>query len=336
MPLNYGEGTIAEHKACRTAAVAFDVSHLGTVRVAGAGAPDLLQAHADRRPEQDRARSDPVHPPPGRGRRLGPRRHHRVVGGARTGSTSCRTPPTPSGWSMRSSGDGVSGRRCHRGARHLAVQGPTARQRPGQAVAPRGLRRWPQAGSARERVSAAWPSRWPAPATPVKTGSRSPLPSASPIWSGRPSLGRRCGPGRARAPGTPCASRRACPCTATSWARASPRCRRGWAGSWAGTRATSGGGRPSRPSGTPARPVACGACSWTASARPGPTSPWSTPTGAVLGTVSSGNFSPMLDRGIALAFLTPEIEPGTRVAVDIRGRREPAEVVTPPFVTGAH
>jgi aminomethyltransferase len=44
MPLAYGDGTLAEHRACRTAAVAFDVSHLGTVRVAGAGALDGLQA----------------------------------------------------------------------------------------------------------------------------------------------------------------------------------------------------------------------------------------------------------------------------------------------------
>jgi aminomethyltransferase len=44
MPLSYGEGTLAEHQACRTAAVVFDVSHLGTVRVAGPGALDLLQA----------------------------------------------------------------------------------------------------------------------------------------------------------------------------------------------------------------------------------------------------------------------------------------------------
>src|SRR5262245_40822847 len=43
MPLAYGEGTISEHKACRDAAVAFDVSHLGTVRVTGPGAFDLLQ-----------------------------------------------------------------------------------------------------------------------------------------------------------------------------------------------------------------------------------------------------------------------------------------------------
>ena len=43
MPLAYGAGTLAEHMACRTDAVAFDVSHLGTVRVEGAGALDLLQ-----------------------------------------------------------------------------------------------------------------------------------------------------------------------------------------------------------------------------------------------------------------------------------------------------
>ncbi|MGA2521316.1 MAG: hypothetical protein ABSG81_10925, partial [Acidimicrobiales bacterium] len=43
MPLAYPTGTLAEHEACRRDAVAFDVSHLGTVRVAGEGAFDLLQ-----------------------------------------------------------------------------------------------------------------------------------------------------------------------------------------------------------------------------------------------------------------------------------------------------
>src|SRR5271165_3669169 len=43
MPLAYPRGTVAEHRACRTAAVAFDVSHLGTVRVEGADAFGLLQ-----------------------------------------------------------------------------------------------------------------------------------------------------------------------------------------------------------------------------------------------------------------------------------------------------
>ena len=44
MPLNYPAGTLAEHQACRTAAVAFDVSHLGTVRVTGPDALERLQA----------------------------------------------------------------------------------------------------------------------------------------------------------------------------------------------------------------------------------------------------------------------------------------------------
>lgn len=43
MPLSYPGGTIAEHLACRSDAVAFDVSHLGTVRVAGDDAFLTLQ-----------------------------------------------------------------------------------------------------------------------------------------------------------------------------------------------------------------------------------------------------------------------------------------------------
>jgi aminomethyltransferase len=43
MPLAYPSGTMAEHRACREGAVAFDVSHLGTVRVEGAEAFDHLQ-----------------------------------------------------------------------------------------------------------------------------------------------------------------------------------------------------------------------------------------------------------------------------------------------------
>ena len=43
MPVSYPTGTIEEHLACRRSAVVFDVSHLGTVRVAGAGAFAALQ-----------------------------------------------------------------------------------------------------------------------------------------------------------------------------------------------------------------------------------------------------------------------------------------------------
>jgi aminomethyltransferase len=44
MPLSYADGTLAEHKACRTGGVIFDVSHLGTVRVEGPGSLARLQA----------------------------------------------------------------------------------------------------------------------------------------------------------------------------------------------------------------------------------------------------------------------------------------------------
>ncbi len=43
MPLQYATGTVAEHLACRHDAVVFDVSHLGTVRCDGPGMFDVLQ-----------------------------------------------------------------------------------------------------------------------------------------------------------------------------------------------------------------------------------------------------------------------------------------------------
>jgi aminomethyltransferase len=52
--------------------------------------------------------------------------------------------------------------------------------------------------------------------------------------------------------------------------------------------------------------------------------------GALLGEVTSGTFSPTLNRAIALARLKPR--PGTRVWVDIRGKPHAARVVKPPFV----
>lgn len=54
--------------------------------------------------------------------------------------------------------------------------------------------------------------------------------------------------------------------------------------------------------------------------------------GKEAGVVSSGNFSPMLEQGIALAFLPPDVADGTQVKIDIRGRNATATVVKPPFV----
>jgi aminomethyltransferase len=54
--------------------------------------------------------------------------------------------------------------------------------------------------------------------------------------------------------------------------------------------------------------------------------------GVPVGVVTSGNFSPMLERGIALAFLPPDVAEGAEVAVDVRGTAVPARVVPTPFV----
>lgn len=44
MPLSYPSGTLEEHRACRDDSVVFDVSHLGTLRVQGPSAFGALQA----------------------------------------------------------------------------------------------------------------------------------------------------------------------------------------------------------------------------------------------------------------------------------------------------
>jgi aminomethyltransferase len=56
--------------------------------------------------------------------------------------------------------------------------------------------------------------------------------------------------------------------------------------------------------------------------------------GIRVGVTTSGTFSPTLKNGIALALLDTAagIELGTEVAVDVRGRSLPCEVVKPPFV----
>ena len=57
MPLEYPTGVVKEHTAVREAVGIFDVSHLGKAVVSGPGAADYVNAHADQRPAQDRARA---------------------------------------------------------------------------------------------------------------------------------------------------------------------------------------------------------------------------------------------------------------------------------------
>lgn len=51
-----------------------------------------------------------------------------------------------------------------------------------------------------------------------------------------------------------------------------------------------------------------------------------------IGEITSGTFSPTLGAGIALALLDRSVSLGDVVEVAVRGRREPFEVVKPPFV----
>ncbi len=53
--------------------------------------------------------------------------------------------------------------------------------------------------------------------------------------------------------------------------------------------------------------------------------------GEEIGTVTSGNYSPVMGCGVALAFLAPDIAVGDEVMIDVRGRDLPAKVVKPPF-----
>ncbi len=326
MPLSYGRGTLAEHRACRQDSVVFDVSHLGTVRVDGRRRIRPAPGRTLQRPPPDRAGPGPVHPPARRRRRLGGRRHHRLVAvrrrlrrhaqclqhrPGRWRPSGARTPPRP------------------------AASSPSRARTPGPAWPP-----WPPtpppcpgSGSSPSCGTAcpAWP---PAPATPARTGSSARCRPTPPT-----PCGRHCWPPASSRPGwapaTPSASRRPCPCTVTSSARASPRCRPGWAGWSGGTRRTfrgraalvgrapAGGGPPPGRAGHRGPPASArGSRAWRR-------------TGGGPASVTSGNFSPMLEHGIALGLRRqPRSRPSRRPAFDIeqRGRALPATVVATPFV----
>ena len=54
--------------------------------------------------------------------------------------------------------------------------------------------------------------------------------------------------------------------------------------------------------------------------------------GKVVGVVTSGNYSPILEHGIALALVDPSYKVGDVVAIDVRGSELPGLIVDLPFV----
>ncbi|HEY5700235.1 MAG TPA: glycine cleavage system aminomethyltransferase GcvT [Acidimicrobiales bacterium] len=320
MPLSYGDGTIAEHRACRSGAVAFDVSHLGTVRVTGPEAQGLLQANLT-------ADLDKIEPGRTQYTHLLDADDASVLDDIIVwwlGEDRFDVMPNASntaGVVAAIGGVDVTPTRAI-----IAVQGPRARDR-FPAIADVGRRRVVEmdldgvavtvAGTgytgedgvevavAAEHAVAVWDSVLARGVVPAGLGARDTLR----LEAGLPLHGHELGPGI-----TPLQA-------GLGWVV-------GWdKGDFRG-RAALEAERAAGPSRRLRGLLLDGK-------RP-PRADQSVLDGdAVVGVVTSGNYSPMLDRGIALAFVRPDIEPGARLAVDVRGRPEPAEVVTPPFWTGA-
>jgi len=57
--------------------------------------------------------------------------------------------------------------------------------------------------------------------------------------------------------------------------------------------------------------------------------------GAPVSELTSGNFSPVLGRGIGMCFLPPELAVGSAVDVEARGRRLACGISALPFVSKA-
>jgi aminomethyltransferase len=321
MPVSYPTGTIAEHMACRLDAAIFDVSHLGTVRMTGADAFDALQSTLT----SDLAKIE-------RGRT----QYHHLLDEA-DGSVlddiivlwvdDDRFDVMPNASNTSRVIDAIPGVDVTADRAILAVQGPAARSylmnvSQEAALVPRrsvtevdvlgvpcvvsgtgytgedGVElAVPAAEAAR-----VWAAIVAAGVTPAGLGARDTLR----LEAGLPLHGHELGPGI-----TPLQA-------GMSWVVAWKKPTfRGKAALEAErergvTRLLRGitveGRRPPREGSTVLS------------------------NGTPVGEVTSGNFSPVLERGIALAFLPPQMQPGTPVEVDVRGSVLSGWVAKPPFV----
>ena len=322
MPVAYADGTLDEHRRCRNDAVVFDVSHLGTVRVRGAGAFDSLQ---------DAFTND-----------------LRKIGPGRAQYTHLLDPADASVlddiivWWVdddvfdvmpnASNTDGVrsaiGGVETTAERAVLAVQGPRSRERlsrifPDAAAVGRfrvTTARWSGgvectvAGTGYtgedgveiavpvEGAASLWEALVEVGITPAGLGARDTLR----LEAALPLHGHELGPG--------ITSLQAGLGWVVAWEKGPFRGREALA-----VERDRGVGRVIRGIATEGR-------------RPPRAESTVLVGGEPVGVVTSGNFSPTLEHGIALAFLPPAVGLGTDVDVDVRGARVAGRVVTTPFV----
>jgi aminomethyltransferase len=323
MPLAYPSGTLVEHLACRSDAVAFDVSHLGTVRVLGPDARALLQSTLT---------NDLGKIAPGRAQ------YTHLLDEADASvlddiivwwideDTFDVMPNASNTARVRRA---VGGRDVTSERAIIAVQGPSARQRLATVVpeaAAVGRFRvesfsWrgvacTAAGTGytgedgvecsvpAEAAPAFWEAVLAAGVTPAGLGARDTLR----LEAALPLHGHELGPGI-----TPLQAGL------------------GWVVSWTKEEGFRGKEALAHERDTGVKRLLTGLA--TEGRQPPRAGAGVTAGGTKLGEITSGNFSPVLGHGIALAFLPPRTEPGTGVHIDLRGKPVPATVVPLPFVT---
>jgi len=324
MPLSYPEGTIAEHLACRSAAVAFDVSHLGTVRVEGPGSLERLQAALT---------NDLGKVAPGRAQYT----HLLDESDASVLDDIIvwwlddeRFDVMPNASNTDRVVAAIGGEDVTPSRAVIAVQGQTARNRLA-SIAPEaaavGRFRVGTASVAgvtctvagtgytgedglelavpAERAASVWDAVLGTGVLPAGLGARDTLR----LEAALPLHGHELGPGI-----TPLQAGL------------------GWVVAWDKEGGFRGRGAlaAERERGVTRRLRGLSV----EGRRPPRAEQVVLLDGAPAGVVTSGNFSPVLGHGIALAFLPPDVEEGAPVAVDVRGDQVPATVVRTPFVGG--
>jgi len=322
MPLAYPGGTIAEHLACRRSAVVFDVSHLGTVRVSGAGAFDRLQSTLT---------NDLARIAPGRAQYthlLDPADASVVDDIIVWWVDEGVFDVMPNASNTARVIDAIGGADITASRAIMAVQGPSARASlvavaPAAAAVPRfGVRRFEWRGrsclaagtgyTGEDGVEVSvpadgaedfWNELVDAGIGPAGLGARDTLR----LEAGLPLHGHELGPGI-----TPLQAGL------------------GWVVAW--DKPSGFRGRAALAAERERGPVRRLRGLATAGRQPPRQGYPVLVDGKPAGEVTSGNFSPVLGHGIALAFLPPGLGPEATVEVEARGRRVPVAVTAVPFV----